>query len=104
MQGSCTDNDCNYTVSYYELRNWEVIDHNDPECAGTAIDLASFGYNGEFGLNDSLQALGKPDYGLYCAYKSSSVNLSFEKPNINRTPTVTETWNDGCGFYEAQVQ
>jgi len=104
IEGGCTVNDCNYTITYHEMGSWTVSDHNDPECNGAATNLAALGYTGSVGLNDSLQAIGKSDFGLYCVYKSSSISLLFEKPSITRTPTVTETWNDGCGFYEAQVQ
>jgi hypothetical protein len=101
IQGACTGTDCNYTITYRELSTWFSSD-GDTTCSGTPMDLESLGFTGAVGyqngnLYDSFR-------GYYCVYKSSSINLSFEKPNITRTPTVTKTWNDGCGFYEAQVQ
>jgi hypothetical protein len=107
IQGACVSTDCNYTITYRELNPWADIDGDD-FCEGNPVDLIRLGmpeaavpqiYRHVWQNNSS-----DPNNGKYCVYKTSSVNVIFEKPSITRTPTVTETWNDGCGFYEAQVQ
>lgn len=105
IQGGCdANNQCNYTVTYHELRNWSAQGDGDPDvCYGTAMDLAALGYPGP-GSTFHYFLGNDPQEGYYCVARSSSVNLTFEKPHITQTPTVTDTWNDGCGFLEAQVK
>jgi hypothetical protein len=102
ISGACVDNNCDYTLSYYQLNTWRWSD-GDQECTGTSVDLASMGLDGSLFANSYTQFRWNGT-GNFCVYKSASLNLTFEQPHITRTPTVTETWNDGCGHLEAQVQ
>jgi len=112
VEGSCdtsTPSQCSYTLTYYELQPWHYDDNFGRDVCGSSdsgikVDLASMGYSGPGSVyNNSLNG-GDPLNGLYCAFIVSKVTLNFEKPNITRTPTVTESWNNGCAFLESQVQ
>jgi len=105
--GGCVDDNCSYSLVYYELTSWyrNVIDRGEYEyiCRGTLIDLVSLGFS-----SDSVtRYLRKPpaysSTSRYCAYLKTPLTLKFTKPILTRTPIVTETWNDGCGYLEAQV-
>ncbi len=105
IQGGCdANNQCNYTVTYHELMDWVELDQGgQPVCNGTEMDLAAQGYPGP-GSVYSYWLSSDPKNGLYCVRQSSSVNITFERPHITKQPTITDTWNDGCGLLEAQVQ
>jgi len=102
IKGSCADNgDCAYTATYHEVRPWNVT-FGDGEksygCFGSKVNLDLYGFN-----KDMLPANRTWKNGsLYCSYKSASVSIEFEKPEIIRTPIVTDTWSNGCAGYEAQ--
>ena len=98
VNGGCTGNNCAYTVTFRQMGSWSNNDSFD-ECSGSTENLAALGYT--LGMNTSVF---DPSYGLHCVYKKASVNISFERPSIVRTPTVNSNWVNGCGFLEAQVQ
>jgi hypothetical protein len=106
IKGGCVDNQCDYDVTYHELSHWRAQGGGDAAiCYGTPMDLAALGYTGPGGTFSS-PFLGNndPNEGYYCVRLSSSVNITFEKPHITQTPTVTDIWNDGCALLEAQVK
>ncbi len=102
--GSCVNNQCNYTITYHQLTGWSGTYKNGFTCSGTPMDLAALGYTGPGGTLNSGPLSQDPYQGYYCVYRSTSVTLKFEEPHITRQPTVTDTWNDGCGLLQAQVK
>jgi hypothetical protein len=100
--GSCDASDnCSYSFTYHQLTTW-IDNDGTMECNGQPVDLTAQGFPG--GLANSYTENPWSSTGDYCAFKSTAVSLNFEKPNVTQTPTVTDTWNDSCGMYEAQIQ
>jgi hypothetical protein len=103
IQGGCTDNDCDYTITYHYLTAWGYSD-GERYCwsNATPTDLSSKGFTAN--VSGLAAYYTHPITGDYCSWKSASLNVTFEKPNITQVPTVTDSWNDSCGPWEAQVQ
>jgi hypothetical protein len=106
--GGCVGGNCAYSLKYHELKAWvRKFDRESGTtryiCNGKLVDLVSRGFPG----NSVSKYLRKPSgysaTSSYCVYRTTSLSLSFTKPALIRTPIVTETWNDGCGYLEAQV-
>ncbi len=108
VQGGCSGNTCNYALHYYELFFFQQDSSNEDGfmfCpTGQVVDLP--GYSNPSFVFQSHWAFQKPalqsSIGKYCVLPMS-VSLTFEKPTQTKVPTVTESWNDGCGYLEAQL-
>jgi len=96
--GSCGTNGlCAYEFTYYELGSWRHAPRDDVwSCSGNSIDLEAMGY-------PPRTTVGPPNNNTYCVRRTSAVNISFEKPNVTRTPVVTETIDNQCANLEAQL-
>ena len=102
-EGSCdANNQCTYTLTYRELGDWTQWGDMDPQCSGTAMDLAAEGYTGPGSTYHNI--FPDPMNGLYCVRRQTTVSISFERPNITKTPVVTDSWDNGCAFLESQTQ
>jgi len=104
IQGACTSGNCSYTATFHEIVRWRwqrdfSTDQFSWQCLyGTSMPLASLGLN-----RGALPTGTWEQSGNYCARHSASVSINFIKPEITRTPIVTDTWNNACAGYEAQV-
>ncbi len=97
--GSCdASGQCDYVFSFHELTLWKWVGKESAYvCAGTSIDLTAMGY-------PPRTSTGPPNNSNYCVTRSSTVNISFEKPNITRTPVVTETLDNQCANLEVRIR
>ncbi len=107
--GGCVGGKCTYSLNYHELKAWGRNFDRDSGttsyiCNGTLVDLVSLGFPGNSVSKNVRKPPGYSATSSYCVYRKTSLSLSFTKPTLTRTPIVTETWSDGCGYLEAQVR
>ncbi len=113
ISGGCNGTQCNYRLEYWLIWFYNnTYDENSGDAyscfAGqTKVDLSPYGISRFDPKFDGLLFGGGlfNQQGAYaCVQSKGVVNLSFEKPTLNHVSTVTESWSDGCGYLEAQVQ